>query len=369
MSSQHDDISDAAPGGPRSTRALMAAADMRAEQAVAAAIDDFFLSAEDRLDDQMRSALAGAITDLIAVVDIAFREHAACLLADRGDAGLAKALASESTSVQRRLTNAGLLRDTDFMREMIARVRQDIVAAALPPVSPEPPDSPSLLVRLTEHRDGVIATRAMALMTAEARRRSRGDGTRGNTDLSAELHHRLVWWTAAAIRERNVAQDASPESLDRAIVDAAARTLSAHDEGERLEAAAMRLSAAIDASSDTLTPLLLEALGDGRLALFIASLAHAIGIDYDLAREIVLDPDGERLWLVLRALDLKRDAIARIGLSLCEADARRDVEGFVDRIDTIAAIDRDQARSAIAPLTLHPDYRAALLALARKSNR
>ena len=125
----------------------------------------------------------------------------------------------------------------------------------------------------------------------------------------------------------------------------------------------MRLAGAIKAQPDELPPLLIEALHDARLTLFIALIAHALGVAYELIRELVLELEGERLWLVLRALDLPRPAIAEIGYLLAEAEPRRDVEAFADLLDAIASIDPAAARRAIAPLTLHPDYRAALLAL------
>ena len=57
--------------------------------------------------------------------------------------------------------------------------------------------------------------------------------------------------------------------------------------------------------------------------------------------------------------------IARIGLALSEADPRRDLDSFAEALDDIAATPAPDARAALAPLLLHPDYRSALLALAR----
>jgi hypothetical protein len=191
-------------------------------------------------------------------------------------------------------------------------------------------------------------------------------GQLAQTELPAELHHRLVWWVAAALRER-VAEtyEGSIAPLDRALSDAASRSLAAYDEGDRLEAAAMRFAAAIDAQPAELPHLLVETLEDRRIVLFVALLAHALGVGYALAREIVLDPAGDRLWLALRALELTRDTIARIGYALSEADSRRDLESFADTLDVIAAIDAGEARTALAPMKLDPDYRAAVLALGR----
>jgi hypothetical protein len=207
----------------------------------------------------------------------------------------------------------------------------------------------------------------MALLGAESRRRAAPPGEApGWSDLPAELHHRLVWWVAAALRERN-SEDAGDNVvlLDRALAEAALRQVGAHDEGDRVEAAAMRLAAAVDAHADELATLLVEALADRRLPLFVAFIAHALGLEYGETRDIALDPAGDQLWPVLRALELDRSAIARIGLALTEADPRRDVEAFADRLDAIAELPSASARIALAPLLLHPDYRAAMRSLAR----
>ena len=153
------------------------------------------------------------------------------------------------------------------------------------------------------------------------------------------------------------------------IVEAAQRSLAAHDEGERPEALAVRLAIAIDARADELATLLIGALGDRSLNLFVALLGRAVDLDYDGARAIVLEPEGDRLWLALRAAGLDRATIARIALALADADRRRDIERFADDLDDIAAMPVSTARSALAPLTLHHDLRLAIDALAREERR
>ena len=127
----------------------------------------------------------------------------------------------------------------------------------------------------------------------------------------------------------------------------------------------MRLAAAIDAHAGELPALIVHSLGDRRVALFIALLAHALGVDFAAMREVVIEGD-DRLWVGLRAAGLDRSVVARVGLSLYEADPRRDVETFAGQLDAIVAITPDEARDALAPLRLHPDFRAAIAALEDK---
>ncbi|MEN2791776.1 DUF2336 domain-containing protein [Sphingomonas oligophenolica] len=349
--------------------ARAAAADLRADHRLVVAIDDFFLADEARLDERTRAALGRTLAALVGAVETAVTRHAARLLATRDARELSAALDAGGAPVLERLVSAGLVRDAELMRELLGRVRQDILVGALPVEAPEDIDRASMLARLIQHPDTVVSAAAMALIAAESRRRGEADAPPSRTDLPAELHHRLVWWVAAALRERFAATaGAALPALDRALVDAALRSVAAHDESDRLEAAAMRLAAALDAHADELAPLLAEALADHRPALFIALIAHAIGLDHADAREIVLDPDGDRLWLVLRALEIDRASIARIGLALSEADPRRNLDIFAETLEDVAATPPAEARAALAQLLLHPDYRAAMLALGRGAN-
>ena len=50
---------------------------------------------------------------------------------------------------------------------------------------------------------------------------------------------------------------------------------------------------------------------------------------------------------------------------VAEADPRRDIEAFAETLDTIMAVDVEDARAALAGLRLPADYRAAVQALGR----
>ena len=350
---------------------------LRAEERLEDTIDDFFLRAEARLDDRTRVTLGHVLRGIVGAIEADIRRHAARLLAAAGEAGRAEAILTQGGAMLR-LTRSGLLRDRELMDELVGRVRHDLIADALP-TAIAGPDAASLLVRLAGVPDSIVASAARALLVADSRRRTANEtGVVAASDLPAALHARLVWWVAAAVREGldDILKDAGAAmslhggaQSDRAITDAALRSIAAHDEGERIETIAMRLAAAIDARPEELPALLVEAIGDRRLILFTAVLAHAVGVAFDQVRAIVIEPEGDRLWLALRAADLDRTTIAQIALPLSDADPRRDIEGFADALDGIAAVAVEDARTAIAPLALHRAFRAALRALARSDRR
>lgn len=310
---------------------------------LSAALDDFFLPDDARLDDQTRAALGASLRRTVEAVE---REIAAFVQRAVGR--------TVGGDVLARLLDSGLLRDAPLMADLIGGARQELLAEALRRTT-APADQSNLLGRLAECSDGVIATAATALLAVENRARH------GRRELAHAVHQRLVWWVTAAVREGS-----EPDSaLDRALADGAARSIAANASADGLDAAAMRLAAAIDPRPSELGDLLADALADARPILFFALLAQAASLDFADARGITLDPDGDRLWLALRALGLERGEIARIGLMLSEADHRRDVEEFADLLDPIVMVESEAAAAALAPMRLHPEFRAALRALAR----
>ncbi len=347
-------------------RALLARADaaaLRARVALATAIDDMFLPEAERLDNRTRAALGATIAAMAGGIEGELVERAGRMLAARGAGVPAGALAGGAPLVER-LASAGLLHDADFVGECLARVRLELLAAAMPGEATEG-EIPSVLARLAQSSDRVVASAAAGVMIGESQRRGVAEsGALVGTGLPAGLHARLLWWVAAALRERAAA--VAPDqiaAIDRAITEAALRNLAAHDEGDRLESVAMRLAAAIEAEEQELPALLDEMLRDRRLVMIAAFVAHALGTSFDLARELLTDAARDRLWLVLRALDVPRDVMARIGYQLSEADPRCDADGFADTLDVAMAVDAETARIAVEPLRLHPGYRAAVVAL------
>lgn len=351
--------------------ARAAGAETRATDRLYGAIDDVLKDEAVRLDDRTRLRVRAVLAQQAGRIEAALRSHTARLLMVRDEAALAERLSSIVAPIFARLNASGLLRDPALIRELLGRVRQDMMADALPMLVPDDPDQPSLLPRLLHHVNPAVGAASAALLAAESQRRSHMPiGTPQLSDLPAELHHHLVWWSAAALRIAVAdAGDPSLWALDRALAEAAAHEIAAHVEDDRLEAVAMRLAGALDPDADARARLVVEALSDRRLSLVIALLAQGLGLDYADLREIILDPEGERLWMALRALDLDRATVARIGLAMAEADPRRDVESFADALDDIMATDRIAASKALAPLLLHREYRAALSALERGVRR
>lgn len=352
------DFHDAAAGADDAAGALLARASAAASRDRArrrAAAADLATPDAARLDDEAREAIHAELDRLIGAIESDLRHFVG-----RAGAGRTVAALAPSEGLVARTVGAGLLDDDQLIGELTDRAWSVIVAARLPFAANLDDGRPSLLPRLANGPDRVIASAAGAMLAAEARRRGNGPDA-GHDDLPAELHHRLVWWVAAALRP------AIPSAaVDLALVDGARRALGAHDEGARLEATADRLVLALDPTEQTLPGLIDAALDDRRLELLAALLAHAAGLESGIARAIVLDPAGDRLWLMLRAIGLPRATIARIGLALTEADRRRDAGRFVELVEPLMAMPAAAAVEATAAFKLPAVYRDARAALERR---
>ena len=325
--------------------ALAGSADHHAHARSLAMAADAVSATDARLDDRQRAAFNALFEALIG--------GAARRLRPAGPA----TRAPDDAAIVRRVLTSGLARDADFMTELVEQARLDTLASLLNAVADDDPDRPSLLARLTEHADPELAAAALAMLVADNRRRGGHDDL--HIDLPRGHYRKLMWWVAAASRTSRAGQD-DTDAVDRALIAAVRHALDAHDDTLRQDAVASRLAQALAPDDRELPDLLIDALADRRAALFVALLAQALDAPFAALRTVVLEPTGERLWLVLRALDLPRAAIAQIGVMLAEAEPRRDLERLADELDHIMAVTPERARIAVAPLHLPLAYRAAL---------
>ncbi|PCD02976.1 hypothetical protein COC42_00615 [Sphingomonas spermidinifaciens] len=346
------DPTDPHGGPPVDAATLLAEADgaeALARRLREGAVRDLLIPDAARLDDRRRAALRTLLRAIVGTIGADIHEFALRRLR-REDEGAATALAGVAaprilSQIEHRLARKG-----EVAADLIGRVTLDLIGAALPSgvVESVPPFAPA----------GHAAERAAsALRLAESRRRTPPDQPPYAIDLPAESQAQFTWWIAAAIAEEAAAPADSAAAIDRALADGAVQALSQADEGERLEAAAMRLAGLADRRGPALAEAMDHCLAERRIVLLAALIAHAAGAPYEAVRGLIVEPADPRLWLLLRSLDLPRESIARVGYSLSEADRRRDLERFADQLDIMMALPAVAVTKAIAALRLPQGYR------------
>lgn len=219
----------------------------------------------------------------------------------------------------------------------------------------------ALLVEMIGDSDAHVAELAMAIVIAQSRRLDRfSEPTAARTELPAEVEYRLAWRVAAALRQYMVDRHAlPPAAADHVIVAAAERLLSRYDEGDSLEAKSMRLARRLHEIGRLSDDLAARALSEGMLPLFVACLAVRTSLGHAAAWEVLSDPRGRGVVLLLKAAEIERAQAASILLGLGGAE-----EAVAAQLDLFDVTDSPTARESLRLWQVDPGYRDAICELA-----
>ena len=350
-------IEDREPAGAFATDAERLLADCAgaaddARARLVAATAELFVPPEYRLSDMRRAAMRGLAQRMTGTIEDLLRRHLATAFA--ANARLAAELAGDGPPLAfSALESGGVLRDPEFVAILLRRAEGQALAARR---GSRPDDQPPLIDTLRDS-EPAIAQAALAYAIAEIRRVDRfDDPLLARTDLPAELHHRLAWWVAAALRRHLVAQRGVPaDAADQAVMAAAYATLSGYDESTTLEARAAALAWALHGGGRLDDALLAAATEQGHAPLAVAGFAVRAGIDPAAAWDMATDPAGSRLAVLLRATEVARAEAARILLAFA-ADAAH----LPDMLAGYEALAPDRARAVVRRWRLDAGYRRAL---------
>lgn len=332
-------------------RLLHAAA--RERLAVAAA--DLALPERLRLSDWQRTTVAALYAKLIRTVEDELRASLGQTGAVQSHEGLAAAFSSAQVSIAGPvLERSAALPDRGLVSALVRRTEEHRRARGRN--AGEMP----ILIDLIKDRDPEVAEHAMAILIAQSRRfDSFSEPAAAGTELSAELEHRLVWRVAAALRHYMiVAHDFDPVEADRVIVAAAERLLAAYDEGDALEARAMRLAKRLHETGRLTDTFIERVLSEGSLPLFLAGLGVRASLSHVSSWEIISDPRARGPVFLLKAADIERSQAVSILLAL--AASEEDVPSQVDLFDVT---DPAEARDALRLWQVNPGYREAIAEL------
>ncbi|MCC2976449.1 DUF2336 domain-containing protein [Sphingomonas sp. PL-96] len=330
---------------PAALLAHAAARGMRAQVRAVPPLAALFAPPQEQLDDRTRAALSDRLERLVRTAADRLAEQVATRLEAAAEPALAARIRRAADPVWERLVAVPTLWDEGLLAELLADTRLGLLGAALPVRAPFHPDQPSLLARLAHADDPVVAEAAKLVLV---------HGSAGEAAAVPQL-----WWPIAAALRSGTTDPEEVGVLDRALISAVEEL-----RGQDQDAPpAARLARALRRDAATLPELIEHALSDRRLELVVALIADAGGLGGRAVRDLMLERDPAPLCMLLRALDLPRETLARIGFALCEADPIRDLDAFADLLDAVAAVPLQVAWQAVAAMALPAGYRAALLAL------
>jgi hypothetical protein len=343
-----------APTGPDRLLADAAAVARHADARLSAALNDLFLPDFVRPTDSQRAAMANMLYDVVEELE---RDLRVGLIAHLGDAAPGVLGVQRIPIVRPIFDRAGVLKDRELVALLLTRAEEQRIAQAIRRVAQIDPE-PAPQVAL-----GVPAQFETALLAAEARRwGTQGEPALPARDLPAELLHRLLWWAAAALRdylERTAGLDGA--ARDEALAATVAQRLADHDEGHTLDAAAMRVAIASDASD----ALLFDLFRTGRFSLFVAMLAVRARLEFAPAFLLASDPGIGALAVLLRAIEAPTQVAAPILLQMAAINRLSDAK-LEERVNDFLDLDLGSAQEAIRPWRLDRTFRHAIADIGRE---
>lgn len=365
-----DAVRDPSDAPAHGARLIAAARDAEgaARLQLAGAVTDLFAPDVARLTDYQRATASQMLDAIVTGIEEALRSRIAPGLPAADGVARFTVEAMRVPIARPLLDRAGALHDPELVALLLRRAEEHrrglaLRHAATPAAGADAaPPVTDMIAMLVTDRDRDVADAAAALAAAEARGSDRFRGpTLPAADLPAELLHRLVWRTAAALRAfLTGSQAVAPADADAAIIPAVNAILAAHDESESIDANASALVRVL-ARGGRLGDAMIEALTKGgRLAALVAALATRAQVDQAAAWDMTLDPGGDRLVLLLRAAGVARPAAAAILLRLAPDAAPR----VAAQLDGWDALDAGSAREALRLWRLDRGYREAIVALA-----
>lgn len=340
--------------GPDRLLADAAAVARHADARLSAAIGDLFLPDFVRPTDVQRASMAHMLTMLVEEIEGELR---LALAEQLGDVAPPVLTVSRIPIVRPIFDRAGVLKDRDLVALLLTRAEEHRICRALLRIAHVQPGPAAARVPI------MPAALSEALVSAEQRRTdSHGDPRFAAADLPAELLHRLLWWSAAALRDylsRMTPLD--PGLRDDSLSAAVQARLAAHDEGRSLEGAAMR--AAISEPADD--ERMIEAFRSGRFSLFVAMLAVRARLDFAPAFLLAADPTIGALAVLLRAVEAPTQVAAPILLQMAAVNQVGDAK-LEERVSDFLDLSVEAAQDAIRPWRLDRAFRGAIADIGRE---
>ena len=320
---------------------------------VSAAMADLALPEALRLTDRQRLTALHLLRRLVGDVEDELRSALAVHFDAPEEEPLRAALSSAHLAIAVPLLEGGALADAALFALLLRRAEEHRLARAAP--------ERSLLTELAGDSDEEVAAAAVSLLIADSRRLDVfQEPLLASGDLPAEVAHGLAWTVAAALRTYLVARHRiAPAAADSAVTAATAAWLARYDEGAGADALARRVALRLDERGRLDDDLLVRAVTEGALPLFLAGLSLRTGLDLAALWELLPEAAGRGAAILLRDAQVGREAASSILLRLAGRE-----EAAAAQLDLYDSLDSGEAHRQVLLWRLDPAYRSAVARLA-----
>lgn len=291
-------------------------------KAFAEALSDLFLADGVELTRQERSLIYDILHRIIHDIETAMRAEVSRHLAELLDAprDLAQVLANDTIEVAYPiLTLSSVLLDDDLIE--IARNRtfeHQMAITARPDVSEDVSDAlvelgdERVITALLKNPNAHITSATLEYLVEESRRlNGLQEPILRRADLPRELAGRMVMWVSAALRQYildNFKVDAG--NVDDALEVSALDMI--RSAGPSDSDKSRKLARTLQGAGENTPQLLIGALRDGEIRLFVSLFEQMTRLSEGLIMDILLEPAGEGLAIACKAHGIDKDDFATI---------------------------------------------------------
>ncbi|SDE97771.1 DUF2336 domain-containing protein [Rhodospira trueperi] len=295
--------------------------------ALAEVIAGLFGKGADTLNDREFALMADILRRVLKEIEISVRRRIAAGFASRPDVprDLLTFLANDEIDVAYPvLSQSPVLRDADLIEVIRNRTLEHQLAVAVrfevsEAVSDELVNTgnETVITELLKNPDARISRATLGYLVEQSRRvGGYREPILSRRELPEDLAKRMVLWVSAALRKTIVDRfDLDPIEVDEMIEKAVLEPDSADADSETgATTAAERLADELSAAGRNDADLMISALQNGEVSLFVTLFARAARMREILVQRMLFEPGGEGLAIACKALGLAREDFSVIFL-------------------------------------------------------
>lgn len=285
-------------------------------------IVDLFDNQASVLTERQRTLMYGILQTVINDIESSVRQAVAGRLALMDDVPreLVSQLANDEAKIAFPiLSKSGLLRDTDLVEIVKLRTEEHMLAITMrksisEPVSQALIDSghEPVIISLLKNSNAKISETTMEYLVEQSKRvDSFQEPILNRDDLNPQLAKRMFLWVSAALRQHIVAAF----SLDNSTVDELLEQITADEVLSKASPQKRKVEELADALKEeglVTVDMLLTALNEGEVPLFIALFSKVTKLREHLVQRLLFEQGGEGLAITCKAIGMSTEEFTRL---------------------------------------------------------
>jgi len=340
---------------------------------LAATISDLFDGEGTVLTDRERALMYEILHGIVRDAEMAVRKVVSTRLADRTDApaDLIDLLANDKIEVAFPiLSESEVLQDTQLIDVIRQRTLEHQMAVAIrQSVSEEVSEAlveqgnERVIRTLLQNDNAKISEKTMEFLVEQSERVDTfQEPVLNRRELKPDMAKRMFLWVSAALRKHIIDHCGLNKSeIDELVEKAALESLSVADADS--ETKSKQLAQTLHSEGAVDPALMIRALRDGEVRLFVDLLSAATGVRHDLIMRFVLEPSGESLAVACRSVDMSEEQFKSIFL-LCRKARPIRMENFKEdaegALTLFSRTSMESAREVVERWKRDSGYLAAL---------